>query len=102
MNIFTNLGKFINVKSVILMIEISIVTQKYINSFMQLFFWWIRKQGLDKSIQLLPMISIWIIEGILPNTRGNIYHQTSRINISIDMFLFFNPQTWYEKQICSE
>ena len=94
-NIFTTPDKFGTVKNIILMIEIFIFAPKRIKVFMKLFFRWVRKQGLDKSIHLIPIISVWIFEDILPNVIDYAQHPTSHSIISINISLSFNPQLWY-------
>ena len=70
-NIFANIDKFVTVKRINVIIEIIILTTKVIKSSMQHFIRQIRKQGLDGSIDLFPMIYTLFIEDILPNVRNN-------------------------------
>ena len=69
-NIFTTPYKLVTIKRIIFIIEISIFPPKRIKYFMQLFFRWTRKQGLDYSINLIHIIYIWIFEHVLPNANN--------------------------------
>ena len=97
MNIFNTPDKLVTVKKIVLMIEFSLFTLKCINRFIQLFLRRIIIQTIDDIIYLNMMFSIWVFEYTLSNMRNYTYHPTIHSIISIDVFISFITQLWYDK-----